>query len=64
MIYTLVFPVDADLSQGKISILEPIGADMLGYRVGDTFECDTPNGKRHIHVEKIIFQPETIGDFN
>ena len=64
MIYTLVFPVDADLSQGRISILEPIGADMLGYRVGDTFECDTPHGKRRIHIEKILFQPETIGDFN
>jgi len=64
MIYTLVFPADADLSLGRISILEPIGADMLGYHVGDTFECDTPNGKRRIHIERIIFQPETIGDFN
>jgi regulator of nucleoside diphosphate kinase len=64
MIYTLVFPADADLSQGRISILEPVGADMLGYRVGDTFECDTRNGKRRIYVERIIFQPETIGDFN
>lgn len=64
MVYTLVFPADADISQGKISILEPVGADMLGYRVGDTFDCDTPNGKRHIYIEEIIFQPETIGDFN
>jgi len=64
MIYTLVFPVDADLAEGKISVLEPIGADMLGCRVGDTFECDTASGKRPIHIERIIFQPETVGDFN
>lgn len=31
MIYTLVFPEDADTSQGKISILAPIGTAMLGY---------------------------------
>ena len=38
MVYTLVFPEDADPSQGKISILAPIGTAMLGYKVGDTFE--------------------------
>ena len=63
MNYTLVFPEDADLEQGKISVLAPIGTGMLGYRVGDTFEWDTPSGKRVIHVERIIFQPEAAGDF-
>jgi regulator of nucleoside diphosphate kinase len=41
MLYTLVFPEDADISQGKISILAPIGTAMLGYKVGNTFEWDT-----------------------
>jgi regulator of nucleoside diphosphate kinase len=63
MVYTLVFPEEADISQGKISILAPIGTAMLGYRVGDTFEWDTPGGRRTIRVLKILFQPEASGDY-
>jgi regulator of nucleoside diphosphate kinase len=62
MVYTLVFPEDADSAQGKISILAPIGTAMLGYKVGDTFEWDTPGGKRIIHVKEILYQPEASGD--
>jgi regulator of nucleoside diphosphate kinase len=63
MICTLVFPEDADVSQGKISILAPIGTAMLGYRVGDTFEWDTPGGRRSIRVKDVIYQPEASGDY-
>ena len=63
MNYTLVFPHDADLSQGKLSVLAPIGTAMLGYAVGDTFEWETPGGKRVIKVEKVIFQPEASGNY-
>jgi regulator of nucleoside diphosphate kinase len=34
IVYTLVFPNEADIRQGKISVLAPIGTAMLGYRVG------------------------------
>jgi regulator of nucleoside diphosphate kinase len=63
-IYTLVFPEDADLGQGKISILAPIGTAMLGYEVGDSFEWDVPGGKRRLRVKKIIYQPEASGDYH
>jgi regulator of nucleoside diphosphate kinase len=62
MLYTLVFPEDADAIQGKISVLAPIGTAMLGYRVGDDFEWDTPGGKRKIRVIKVVYQPEASGD--
>ena len=62
MLYTLVFPEDADVSKGKISILAPIGTAMLGYKTGDTFEWDTPGGKRMIRVKEILYQPEASGD--
>lgn len=61
--YTLVFPEDADPSKGKISILAPIGTGILGCRVGDTFEWDTPSGKRMLDVKRIICQPEAAGDY-
>ena len=63
-IYTLVFPENADLSQGKISILAPIGTAMLGYEVGDSFEWDVPAGKRRLRVKKILYQPEASGDYH
>lgn len=54
MVLTLVFPEDADPIEGKTSILAPIGTAMLGYRVGDVFEWETPGGMSKIRVEKVI----------
>jgi regulator of nucleoside diphosphate kinase len=62
--YTLVYPEDADTSQGKISILAPIGTAMLGYRAGDVFEWEVPAGKRRLKVAKILYQPEASGNFD
>jgi regulator of nucleoside diphosphate kinase len=61
---TLVFPADADIAQGKISVLAPIGTAMLGYRVGDVFEWEVPAGRRRLKVEEIIYQPEAAGDYH
>jgi regulator of nucleoside diphosphate kinase len=63
-IYTLVFPENADLSQGKISILAPVGTAMLGYEVGDSFEWEVPEGKRRLRVKRILYQPEASGDYD
>lgn len=60
--WTLVYPEDADVGAGKISVLAPVGAAMLGYRVGDVFEWETPGGKRVLKVEAILYQPEAAGD--
>jgi regulator of nucleoside diphosphate kinase len=62
--YTLVFPEDADIGQGKISILAPIGTAMLGYEIGATFEWQVPAGKRRLKVKRIIYQPEAAGDYH
>ncbi len=62
--YTLVYPENADMTQGKVSILAPIGTAMLGYRVGDVFEWEVPAGKRRLKVTKIHYQPESSGNFD
>ena len=64
MTYTLVFPKDAEMSQGKISVLAPIGTAMLGYRVGDTFTWKVPQGLRRFEVKKVLYQPEAAGDLH
>ncbi len=62
-IYTLVYPENANTSEGKVSILAPVGTAMLGYRVGDVFEWEVPAGKRRLKVDKILYQPEAAGDY-
>ena len=64
MIYTLVFPADANRTQSKISILAPIGTAMLGYRVGDTFDWEVPDGLRRLKVIEVLYQPEASGNFD
>ncbi len=64
MIYTLVFPVEANYEEGKISVLAPVGTAMLGYRVGDSIEWQVPSGLRRLKVEELLYQPEAAGDYN
>src|SRR3954469_15962863 len=62
--FTLVFPSEANIDEEKISVLAPIGAGMLGYRVGDEFEWNVPGGLRRMKVTKVDYQPEAAGDFD
>jgi regulator of nucleoside diphosphate kinase len=61
---TLVFPNEANLNDGKISILAPIGTALLGYRVGDVVEWNVPAGPRSIEILEIMYQPEAAGDYH
>ncbi|SNB46288.1 nucleoside diphosphate kinase regulator [Geobacter sp. DSM 9736] len=63
-VYTLVFPADADVEKGKISILAPIGTAMIGYRVGDKITWDVPGGQKNLAVKEILYQPESAGDYH
>jgi regulator of nucleoside diphosphate kinase len=58
MTFTLAFPADASIEEEKISVLAPIGAAMLGYRVNDEFEWQVPDGVRRMRVNQIHYQPE------
>jgi regulator of nucleoside diphosphate kinase len=64
MTYSLVFPRDANLEAGAISILAPIGTAILGYAVGDVIEWPVPSGIRRIRIERILYQPEAAGDLH
>lgn len=56
--YELVYPHEADVSEGRISVLAPIGTAMIGYRLGDTIEWTVPAGLRRLEVEEVLYQPE------
>ena len=62
--YTLVFPDEADINEGRLSVLAPLGTALLGARVGDVVEFAAPAGRRRLKVEKVLYQPEAAGDFH
>ena len=64
MIYTLVFPDVANIEDGKISVVAPIGTAMLGQRVGDEVQWDVPAGRVRLRVEQLLYQPEAAGHFH
>ncbi|MBN1899984.1 nucleoside diphosphate kinase regulator [Candidatus Sumerlaeota bacterium] len=64
IVYSLAFPDEANIDEGKISVVSPIGTAILGYREGDEIEWDVPAGKRRIKIEKILYQPEASGDYH
>jgi len=64
MIITLVFPSEANYREGKISILSPIGATLFGCRAGDRVESKVPGGIRRLNVEKVLYQPEAMGNYH
>lgn len=64
MIVTLVFPRDARIEDGRISVLTPVGTAILGYAEGDTIEWPMPGGVKRIKIEKILYQPEASGDYH
>lgn len=41
----LVYPTGADASAGRISVLAPIGAALLGLAAGDTITWPLPDGR-------------------
>jgi regulator of nucleoside diphosphate kinase len=42
---TLVYPDQADISQGKVSVLTPVGTALIGLRAGDSITWEAPNGQ-------------------
>jgi len=59
---TLVYPEDADVDRGRISVLAPVGTALLGLAVGQTIRWPTPEGERSIEVVALPYQPEAAGD--
>lgn len=53
VVYTVVGPVEADPLEGKISNESPIGAALMGKRVGDEVTFTTPKGDIEYEIIKI-----------
>ncbi|WP_166822924.1 GreA/GreB family elongation factor [Thalassoroseus pseudoceratinae] len=51
--YTLVYPQEADISRGRLSIFSPIGTAILGYRIGDVIEWQVPTRLRRARIVNV-----------
>lgn len=63
LILQIVYPANADLEKGKISVLSPVGTALLGYQVGDVISWKVPGGTRTFKIKEMLYQPEAEGDF-
>jgi regulator of nucleoside diphosphate kinase len=61
---TLVYPDEASIPDGRISVLSPVGRALLGQCVGCAASLELPDGAlREIHVLELHYQPEASGEF-
>ena len=57
-LFTVVLPSKANIDEGRISVLAPLGMAVLGYRSGQEIAWDVPGGPRRLMVRRIMYQPE------
>lgn len=53
----LVFPGEADIAQGRISILTPVGMALIGLAKGQRIAWADPHGRGHELVVRAVRQP-------
>jgi regulator of nucleoside diphosphate kinase len=63
-VYSIVFPSEADPEVGKMSVLAPLATALLGYKCGATVEFQAPGRLRRLKIMKILYQPESAGDYD
>ena len=61
---TLCYPADAAPAAGRVSVYSPVGAALLGLRVGERARWSTPNGDAcEADIVAVLFQPEASGEY-
>jgi regulator of nucleoside diphosphate kinase len=53
---TLVYPAQADILAGRISVLTPVGAALIGLRTGQSITWHAPNGSKHVLTVLSVIQ--------
>lgn len=60
----LVYPNEADVDRGWISVVAPLGSALLGLQVGQEISWTMPSGVRRLRLVEICYQPESAGDWS
>jgi transcription elongation factor GreA len=62
IVYHLVFPEEAEVNEGRISLGSPLGRAILNRKVGDEIEVVTPKGKRRYEIVDLVTIHEIRSD--
>ncbi len=54
--YQIVGESEADVKAGRVSITSPTARALIGKKVGDTVEVNTPGGGKSYEILKVAFQ--------
>ena len=52
-VFTIVGPAEVDVAQGRISMESPMGKALLGHKVGEQVEVQSPAGPRGVKITKV-----------
>jgi len=55
-IYQIVGEYEADIKQNKLSLTAPLSRALIGKKVGDTVEVNTPKGQKAYEILKVEFK--------
>ncbi|MBB4211789.1 transcription elongation factor GreA [Rhodothalassium salexigens DSM 2132] len=56
VVYQIVGAEEADVKQGRLSYTAPLARALIGRRLGDDVEVQTPSGEKYYEIEKIEFK--------
>ena len=54
----LVFPWEASPADARVSVLSPLGLELLGRAVGDVVFCRGTGQPYQFRIDEVVFQPE------
>ncbi|HYG07347.1 MAG TPA: nucleoside diphosphate kinase regulator [Stenotrophomonas sp.] len=65
---TLVYPQEADVERGRVSVLAPVGSALLGLSVGQSIDWQAPGGRAlRLRVDAVqsppAHEPDAASDF-
>ncbi|KWE54115.1 transcription elongation factor GreAB [Burkholderia ubonensis] len=62
--WTIVYPEQANLEQGRLNVFSPVGMALLGTQRGQLVKVMQPSGtEKLMKVAEIVFQPEANGEY-
>lgn len=59
---TLVFPGEADIAEGKVSILTPIGVALIGLAAGQSIDWTARDGRTHRLTVESVDAPGSLAE--
>jgi len=56
MTYQIVGEMEADISDGRLSVTAPLARAMISKKVGDSIEVTTPGGQKDYEIMKVRYK--------